>query len=372
MNFVGFSSTVLGLLSLSGCALLPQSAPTTRQMTAPTATFAGKSIKVVDVEPGLVSEPAKGQPNEWTIGNAQPRLDRISVGDRLSVTIYEIGYGLFGNSAPTNTNDISQPSAPSAGGRALPAMMVPEGGAITLPYLGRFAVVGRTSADVAREIERRLRGKSQSAQVVLSVDRGEGHSVILSGDVKQPGRLLLSPAGERLLDGIALAGGPTARAADTIVRLTRGNQTAEARLESLASGGSNNVILGPGDRIELVRNVRSFTVLGAAKSVAEISFDSDRLTLSEALARAGGPVDERADAKGVFIFRFESENGSEIPVIYRLNLLAPQSYFTAQRFLMREKDVMLIANARSNQLNKFVQMVNQLVTPAVTVDLLTR
>ena len=33
---------------------------------------------------------------------------------------------------------------------------------------------------------------------------------------------------------------------------------------------------------------------------------------------------------------------------------------------------MLIANAQSNQISKFVQMINQLATPVLTVDLLTR
>jgi polysaccharide export outer membrane protein len=100
------------------------------------------------------------------------------------------------------------------------------------------------------------------------------------------------------------------------------------------------------------------------------------MTLSEALARSGGPLDDKADARGVFIFRYETRNQSGEtklqPVIYRLNLLDPASYFAAQRFQMREKDVMLIANAQSNQIGKFVQMINQLATPALTVDLLTR
>jgi polysaccharide biosynthesis/export protein len=243
---------------------------------------------------------------------------------------------------------------------------------VSLPYLGRVDIAGRRPLDVARELERRLRGKSQNPQVVVATERGERHSVILSGDIKQPGRLMLSSAHERLLDSIALAGGPTARIADTLVRLSRNGEMAQLRLQSISPTSAANVMLGPDDRIELIRSVRSFTVLGAAKSVSEIAFDSDQLTLSEALARAGGPLDDRADARGVFIFRFESGGGTEKPVIYRLDLLQPQSYFSAQRFQMREKDIMLIANARSNQLNKFVQMINQLVSPAVAVDILTR
>jgi hypothetical protein len=39
---------------------------------------------------------------------------------------------------------------------------------------------------------------------------------------------------------------------------------------------------------------------------------------------------------------------------------------------MREKDVLLIANARSNQLGKFVQLLNGLTAPAVLLDVITR
>jgi polysaccharide export outer membrane protein len=106
--------------------------------------------------------------------------------------------------------------------------------------------------------------------------------------------------------------------------------------------------------------------------VSEIAFDSDRLTLIEALSRAGGPEGEKADPTGVFVFRYEASASGEVPVIYRLNLLNPQSYFAAQRFAMREKDVMLIANSKSNQIGKIIQMLNGLTAPTVLLDVITR
>ena len=228
--------------------------------------------------------------------------------------------------------------------------------------------------DVAAAIEGRLRGKSQAAQVIVTVEPGPRRSAVLSGAVKKPGRVPLSEAGERLLDAIALAEGPETRPADTLVKLTRGDIVSTARLDEVGAASAANVVLAPGDRIELVRNVRTLTVLGAANSVSELAFDSAELTLSEALARAGGAKDEKADPTGVFVFRYEWRDGAAqpVPVIYRLNLLQPQSYFAAQRFRMREKDVMLVANAQANQIGKFVQMLNAVIAPAITVDLLTR
>lgn len=354
------------LLLAPACATLPAAAPTAHQVTAPAAAAGVTVVDIVDA-PGLAAEAAPQAP-AWPIADAAPADSAIALGDRVSVTIFEVGYALFGGS--------KDDAAPSAAGRTLPRMEVGESGSIDLPYVGAVPVLGRTPDAVTAEIERRLRGLSQNAQASVTIDRGPARSIVVSGDVKTPGRQPLTSAGERLLDVIAVAGGPTARAADTSVRLTRADQSAETRLDRLHVGDAANVRLAPGDRVELLRAVRSFTVLGAARTVSELPFDSDALSLAEALARAGGPLDSQADATGVFVFRYEPAMvegvRKELPVIYRLNLIDPRSYFAAQRFHMREKDVLLIANARSAQFGKLVQLLNTLVTPALTVELLTR
>ncbi|CAN5279930.1 polysaccharide biosynthesis/export family protein [soil metagenome] len=365
------------LVMLQGCAMLPASAPTVGQVMKNQAV-AGHPIEVVDLitAPAAVDKPLPvADVASWSIADAPGWSGQITPGDLLSVTVFEVGYGLFAP-PPATDGATRAEAAPSAAGHTLPALEINAMGEIDLPYVGHIRVVGATAEQVAREIEGRLQGYSQHAQVVVSVTRGLGRTVLLSGDVHQPGRQPLSPAGERLLDVIAQAGGPSNRAADTDVVLTRDGQNATIRLDRLQIDSRQNVRLAPGDHIALRRNVRSLTVLGAARSVSEVPFDSDQLTLAEALARAGGPLDERADATGVFVFRYVSRmidgHAVAIPTIYRLNLLDPRGYFAVQRFTMREKDVLLIANARSAQFAKLVTLLNQFVSPAITVDLLTR
>lgn len=50
----------------------------------------------------------------------------------------------------------------------------------------------------------------------------------------------------------------------------------------------------------------------------------------------------------------------------------PQSYFALQRFTMRDKDVIYIANAPTVQIYKFLQLVYTFATPAVTAKVLTQ
>lgn len=359
-------------LALAGCASLPAGAPTAGEVTGGLQPGDVDVVQITPQTPSGVSALQQRMP-PWSLGDAPARALGIQPGDVLGVSIYEVGYALFAGGG--QGDDSLAPSR--GGGTTLPAIRVPEDGQIHVPFAGSIDVLGLSGSDVARRIEGRLRGKSQNAQAVVSVDSGPRRSVVLSGDVKQPGRIDLTEDNERLLDAIALASGPEARAADTVVSLSRGGMTSWARLDAIASASPENVRLAPGDRIELTRDVRSITVLGAAGKVSEVNFDGPELLLSEALARAGGLLDERADATGLFVFRQEWREGPDgtmriQPVIYRLNLLDPASYFAAQNFAMRERDVMLVANAGSNRLDKVLRMINGLATPIVTADLLTR
>jgi len=192
--------------------------------------------------------------------------------------------------------------------------------------------------------------------------------------VRRPGRFDLSLQNERLLDAIALAGGADYSSEDTVVRFTRGTRTVEERLARIRSGAGDDLVLVPGDRIELIKRPRSFLVMGASTRVSQVSFETGDLSLAEAVARAGGPTDSVADPSAVFLFRYDpaAAGKGEQPVIYRLNMMQPVNYFLSQRFAVRDKDVIYIANAAANRPAKFVSIINQLFSPFVTAYALTR
>ncbi|MFX4925960.1 hypothetical protein ABTC31_20465, partial [Acinetobacter baumannii] len=77
------------------------------------------------------------------------------------------------------------------------------------------------------------------------------------------------------------------------------------------------------------------TVFGATDKVSQLFFDARDLSLSEAIARASGPSDSRANPRGVFLFRLERDpDNKPVAVVYHLNMLQPSSYFLAQTFRM--------------------------------------
>jgi polysaccharide export outer membrane protein len=94
----------------------------------------------------------------------------------------------------------------------------------------------------------------------------------------------------------------------------------------------------PAGRIEFIYQPRTFTAFGATGKVSGISFQITNLTLAEALARIGGPLDQQTDPTGVFIFRGRQAS-NVIPIVYRLNLKDPIGYFAAPNFDVSKKYV---------------------------------
>ncbi len=49
---------------------------------------------------------------------------------------------------------------------------------------------------------------------------------------------------------------------------------------------------------------------------------------------------------------------ARMPIIYRINMMDPQSYFEIQQIAMRNKDLIYVANTSSNQFFRFLSAVN--------------
>jgi polysaccharide export outer membrane protein len=100
-------------------------------------------------------------------------------------------------------------------------------------------------------------------------------------------------------------------------------------------------------------------------------FGSSQVSLLEAVAGAGGLLDERADGTGLFVFRHEPRKvvdaiapqqktppGPTVPVVYRVNMRNPTAYFYTKAFMLQNKDVLYVANARSVEVGKILGLIN--------------
>lgn len=367
---------LLGLSALlAGCATLPASGPTAGEILRAEQRLDRFDIVPLDeatiVKLGASSSTGKGRIAEL----ARPGdVDVIGPGDLLQIAIYEVGSTLFGGRSPM----MDASTSATGSGETLPPIRVGRDGAIALPWVGRFLASGKTPDQLAEDITKGYRRNSENPQAVVSIRENVSNTVIVQGDVLKPGRLGLTLARERVLDAVAIAGGASHPGFDSVVRLSRGDRTAEQPMSVIEPGAPDDVELLPQDRVSVTFRPRSFTVLGATGKVSEVPFSNVRVSLAEAMGRAGGPSDQLADASAVFVFRYESAgyDGSPAagarPIAYRLNMRNPESYFLAQRFEMRPRDVIYVANAGANLPTKAIQILNLFFSPFYTARVLTQ
>lgn len=374
-SFRGAFLVSAAAVALAGCATLPSSGPTGSEIRHGATGRGGHfPFTLVEVESPTAIPPAPPAPVPTLATLPPPPTDLLGPGDVLNVTIYEAGVALFGNSALR--------SAVAAGGgtvdtnstaERLPPIRVDDYGYIKVPFVGRIRAAGHTAAELQAVIQSGLRGMSQDPQVMVAIDQSITNSIILAGEVAKPGRLVLSTNRESLVDAIALAGGYRGSAKDAVARVQRDGQTFEIRLSDLLDMPEEDVQVAPGDRITLVSRPQSFSILGAPNKADEVVFPRARLTLAEAVAVAGGANPNAGDAGAIFVFRYVPQsNGPEQPTVYHLNMMRPGAYLLSQRFMMHDRDVLYIGNARANQPSKFIQLLSQLFVPVATARAVTQ
>lgn len=365
-------------VALTGCGAVPSSGPSVQYITDETPKDAApKPYVVVRLDPRSANIAGEYDPPGFSsfykvdFGEVQVRL---AVGDTINVNIFEAGAdGLFSSS----TQKATQITA-----------VIDEDGQIFVPYVGTIQAAGRSAKSLRTAIENALQDKAIQPQVQVQVGESIANSVTIIGEVGSTtggtggggGTVPITTSNFRLLDVIAAAGGTTAPSYETRIILRRGNKVASANLEDVFDDPKENVTVQPGDTILVATTPETYTVFGAATTKSEVKFETRRVTLAEGLARAGGLNDALADARGVFLFRFEpaaiakklseravgAQDESMVPVVYQLNLKDPNSFFLMQTFQLRDEDVLYIATHPSVEFNKFLTIIEPAVSQAIT------
>jgi polysaccharide export outer membrane protein len=305
----------------------------------------------------------------------RPVVHRVGVGDVVQINIWEAGAGgVFTTSGVGQAMAGSRPSV-------IPEQVVSAEGSVTVPYAGRIRVAGKTTREIEEQIVARLQGKSAQPQAVVTLTRSVSNSVTVAGDVVTGARVPLTGSGDRLLDVITSAGGIKAPLNETFVTLARDGQTLNVPMQALLASARENIYVRPGDIVTVVRAPQSFTAVGATGRQAHVGFDAGGITLEEAVGKAGGLLDERADPRGVFVLRFEPAglvrsypgvpphllDAHAVPVAYHIDLRNPASLFHARRFAMRDKDILYVSNAPLSDLEKVLRLFGSVTGPALGV-----
>ena len=377
----------LGLIFVAGCSQLPTSGPSAREVQASAAGPGAAAIQVVEVD-DTVTRRLLAQRTQYlfseTLGQVAGPYSGIGPGDVVEISIWEAPPAtLFGAGTPSATDSRSATS----GARAvvLPDQMVDRDGSLNVPFAGKVQAAGQTLRAIEAEIVKRLTGKAHLPEVTLRQTRNVSAAVTVVGEVASSARVPLTPAGERLLDALALAGGVRQPVSKMTLQVTRGANYYAMPLDSVIRDPRQNVPLRAGDVVTAIFQPLSFTALGATGKNEEINFEAQGITLAQALARAGGLIDSRSDAQGVFIFRMEPQAALDwprqpvsttpegmVPVVYRVDLRNPSSFFVMQSFAVNSKDILYVSNAPATELQKFLNLVFSVAYPVLTTIQVTR
>jgi polysaccharide export outer membrane protein len=353
------------MASLQGCATLPSSGPTGSAILKDSSgAFDIRSLAKLEDVP-IATVEAAPMPS-LDLASSFRRADSVGPGDLLEISVYEVGVALFGSGGARVSE---QGFDPSARAERFPPVKVGDDGFVILPYVGRLFVDGTTTLQLQETIRKRLRGKSQEPQVLVRLVENISNSIVVGGEVARPGRIGLTAKHESLGEILAIAGGYKGDPSDLVVRLHRGKVVFEQRLSQAMSSPIYAQLMFAGDHVELLRVPQSYSVLGAAGRIESIPFTKADVSLAEAIARAGGASESQGDPAAIFVFR---SDGLEKPTVYHINLMHAEGYFIAQRFVMKDKDLIYFGNARSNAPGKLVQLISQLFTPVVTARAVTR
>ncbi len=294
----------------------------------------------------------------------------MGVGDVVQVTVFESSAGGLFIPAEAGVRPGNFVTFPS--------QLVDRSGHITVPFAGDVQAAGRSLTAIQKDIETKLQNRAIEPQVIVSLLQQNATEVAVVGDVlnganKFPVRF----NGDRVLDMVSKAGGLRFPGYELFVTLQRGGKRATIYFPNLVNNPPENIYVQPGDMLYVYREQQKFVAVGAlgnsgltgSGSTQQFAFEQEKLSLGEAIAKAGGLLDLRADARQVFLYRMEDREiltsmqvnlarfpaGQKlIPTVYRANYRDPSTFFVTQRFPVRHKDIIYVANADSIEVVKFL------------------
>ena len=345
----------------------PQDFEVKSEQTGPGPQYGLVKLNAVNVE--ILKEYGPGALAGTFPDKSRPKDIKFGIGDTISVTIFEAAAG--GLFIPAE-----------AGVRpgnfvTLPNQNVDTAGNITVPYAGAVKANGRTPSEIQQDIVKAIGNRAIEPQVIVALVTQNTSLISVLGEVNNPSRLVGNAAGERVLDLISRAGGIKDQGYESWVTLERNGKRATVPFGALVYQPDNNVWVHPGDSIYVYREPQVFLAFGASGQQGQFPFNMWKISMTQAMAMAGGLLDAQAEPAGIYVYRREPRELAErigvdcskftgplVPVVYNVNFRDPAGYFLATKFEMRDRDVLFAANAATVDNAKFLQFINLIVATA--------
>jgi len=366
---------------LSGCAgFLPGIGPSRKAIDEAKPQPNTIAIQLIDINDAVTRQLLAQRELRLfseTLGNQRIASRTVGPGDMLEVSIWEAAPATLFGTAPVNSNSAAIATSHAT---TLPEQPVDDEGFIFVPFAGRITAAGKTIQSIEGEIVSRLNGKANQPEVMVRMTRNLSSNATVVGEVNVSTRVPLVPGNERLLDALAAAAGVRQPVNKMTIQVTRADNVYSLPLETIIRDPRQNVPLQPGDVVTALFQPYSFTALGATGKNEEINFETQGITLAQALARSGGLIDSRSNARGVFIFRFEPKaalswphepvmttSEGMVPAVFRIDLSDPASFFAIQSFPIENRDILYVSNAPITEVQKALNVLFSVAYPTLAL-----
>jgi polysaccharide export outer membrane protein len=261
---------------------------------------------------------------------------RVAPGDVLSVLVY-------------NHPELTMPAGPGRSA-AETGFRVQSDGTFFYPFVGQVQASGMAPEEIRANLMVGLADYIADPQIEVRVAAFNSQAISITGAVAAPQRLPVTTVPMTLLDAVNAAGGLGQEANSERVMIQRGGRAYNIDLDGFLERGlvSNNPMLGPGDVVYVPeRAPEEVYILGEVGRPAAIDLAGEELSLTQALARQGGLDELRADARGVFVFRGDSDNMT----VFQLSVASPTGFLLGTRFGLEPGDVVYVTRSPRQRWN---------------------
>jgi polysaccharide export outer membrane protein len=198
---------------------------------------------------------------------------------------------------------------------------VDSDGTISMPYLSRVPLAGLSLAEAQDKITAMLKaGFIRNPQVRIEVDQFKARSVLVTGEVRTPGKVTLPGTTMSLLEALALAGSPTQNASNDVLVMhppKAGEKAPEpitVNRKDLELGKvGRDLVLQDGDIVN-IPVAKRFYISGFIKNPGSFVLDAGT-TVGQAIILAGGLSDRGSDRR-ISIIR--TVNGKTVEVSVKM------------------------------------------------------
>lgn len=358
--------TLLPAAMLSGCASLPHSGPSATNLRG--ATVADLSVVPVSPQQALRMADQQQEAQKRELVKALETLDawgkqstgarKIQPGSRIEIVLWTQPVHVFDEGKGDSLQSVK-----------LGTYRVNSAGEIFLPYLGKVSLQGRTLPHADQLLSEKYQSLGRFAAPEVQIHwatKGYQEGVIVSGSVKEPGFLPWVPGGLFLPRVLADAGVSRTEAGQSksknnypvVVSVAYRGNFVWLPLEVV---WKSNIRLVPGERIIVQQPAKEqVTVLGGgAAHPGNYGFGMD-VNLNQVLAESGGLLPDTANDREIFVLR---KRGDQKAKLYVLRWNDAQGLLAAERFPMRDGDLLYVPTAPVVPLEKAVQIFSGFLMP---------